>query len=107
LKYTDYLVEAKKTSTPDRDSTRKMNFSFAVFFFFNNYICLNLSDAMMNCSTVSSIVGDSKKSCINETLMASFVEPLPVDRREPPATPEKEPDAMAKLMKISLTEVTT
>jgi hypothetical protein len=24
LKYTDYLVEAKKTSTPDRDTTRKL-----------------------------------------------------------------------------------
>lgn len=60
---------------------------------------------MMDCSTVSSIVGDNKRSCINETVMMSFVEPLPVDRREPPATPEKEPDATNKILKMSVTEV--
>lgn len=60
---------------------------------------------MMDISCISSIAVESKKSCINETVMSSFVEPLPVDRRDPPATPEKEPDAITKLMKMSMAEV--
>jgi hypothetical protein len=67
-----------------------------------------IADLGMDISCVSSIMPEptSKKTHIDETMMAaSFLEPLPPSRQEPPATPEKEPDATALVLKMPLAEV--
>lgn len=55
LKYTDYLVELKKTSTPDRDTTRTLILSSACYVglidYFINFFRGNdgLLDCQLNC----------------------------------------------------------
>ncbi|XP_065335100.1 DNA topoisomerase 2-binding protein 1-A [Cloeon dipterum] len=93
LNYAAYEVKVKPgTSTPERNDATQLG----------------------DLSCVSAIAHQPpQQNKINETMMStvscatnmSFAEPRPPERREPPRTPEKEPDAAMKIMKLPITEI--